>query len=281
MDIENMIAFVTVAELKSVSAAASSMNHLQSNMTAKIKKIENHYQQQLFFRSTRGMELTPEGEKLYRQYKKMLLLWEETEQEMSGRELKLRLGIMQSVISENITKAFSDLYEKYPGMSVTLITGSTENMENEVVEGNIDIAYTFGKSNLQQLRYWPIGTEELVLIGKRAKTAASLAQCLQSETMLILSKNCLYASILQRIYADHGIHLATKTEVGVFETLLSLASLGMGVALISKTKAKEFGVTDFMELPQEYRYIDKFLVTRTNYELSPLERQFFKISQSL
>nr|WP_269847108.1 LysR family transcriptional regulator [Paenibacillus sonchi] len=276
-----MLAFVTVAELKSVSAAAVSMNHLQSNMTSKIKKIENHYRQQLFFRSSRGMELTPEGEKLYRQYKKMLLLWEETEQEMNHRELKLRLGIMQSIISENITKAFSSLYEKYPDMSVTLITGSTEKMEGELIEGNIDLAYTFGKSDLQQLHYWPIGSEELVLVGKRAKTAASLSQCLQSETMLILSKNCLYASILQRIYSAHDIHLASKTEVGVLETLLRLASLGMGVALISKTNVREFGVTDFMELPQEYRYIDKFLVTRTNYELSPLERQFFKISQSL
>ncbi|GMK47030.1 LysR family transcriptional regulator [Paenibacillus glycanilyticus] len=281
MDIENMMAFVTVAELKSVSAAASNMNHLQSNMTAKIKKIENHYRQQLFFRSSRGMELTPEGEKLYRQYKKLLLLWEETEQEMNRRELKLRLGIMQSVISENITKAFTDLYEKYPNMSVTLITGSTEKMEEELIEGNIDLAYTFGKSDLQQLHYWPIGSEELVLVGKRVKTAASLAQCLQSETMLILSKNCLYASILQRIYSAHGSHPASKTEVGVLETLLRLASLGMGVALVSKTTVREFGVTDFMELPQEYRYIDKFLVTRTNYELSPLERQFFKISQSL
>lgn len=281
MDIENMLAFVTVAELKSVSAAAVSLNHLQSNMTAKIKKIETHYRQQLFFRSSRGMELTPEGEKLYRQYKKLLLLWEETEQEMNRRELKLRLGIMQSVISENITKAFSDLYEKYPDMSVTLITGTTEKMEEELIEGNIDLAYTFGKSDMQQLQYWPIGSEELVLIGKRAKTAASLVQCLQSETMLILSKNCLYASILERIYSAHGIHPASKTEVGVFETLVRLASLGMGVALISMTNAKEFGVTDFMELPQEYRYMDKFLVTRTNYELSPLERQFFKMSQSL
>lgn len=57
LDIENMLAFVTVAELKSISAAASSMNHLQSNMTAKIKKIESHYQKQLFIRSSRGMEL--------------------------------------------------------------------------------------------------------------------------------------------------------------------------------------------------------------------------------
>lgn len=50
MDIDNMKAYVTVAELKSLSAAAIKMNHLQSNMTAKIKKIEAHYGQQLFIR---------------------------------------------------------------------------------------------------------------------------------------------------------------------------------------------------------------------------------------
>ena len=33
-----MRAFVSVAELKSISAAATKLNHLQSNMTAKIKK---------------------------------------------------------------------------------------------------------------------------------------------------------------------------------------------------------------------------------------------------
>lgn len=38
MDIDNMKAFVSVAELKSLSAAAVKLNHLQSNMTAKIKK---------------------------------------------------------------------------------------------------------------------------------------------------------------------------------------------------------------------------------------------------
>ncbi len=43
MDIEDMNAFVSVAELKSMSAAAIKLNHLQSNISAKIKKIETHY----------------------------------------------------------------------------------------------------------------------------------------------------------------------------------------------------------------------------------------------
>lgn len=281
LDIENMLAFVTVAELKSISAAASSMSHLQSNMTAKIKKIESHYQQQLFIRSSRGMELTPEGGKLYKQYKKMLLLWEETEQEMNQQEVKLRLGTMQSTIGREITAALANLYKKYPALSVTLKTGTTENIEEELMQGNIDLGFTIGKSDRSQLHYRPSGTEELILIGKKAKSSASLACFLQNETNLILSKNCLYTSILERFCFINGIQQGPRTEVGVFETLLQLASLGMGVALVSKTIAQQFGITDYMELPQQFRYIDKYLVTRQNYKMSPLEKQFFETSHFL
>lgn len=89
VDIENMKAFVTVAELRSISGAAIELNHLQSNMTAKIKKIESHYHQELFIRNSKGVKLTRYGEKLYHQYKKILFLWEETENKMKKNEEKL------------------------------------------------------------------------------------------------------------------------------------------------------------------------------------------------
>lgn len=41
MDIENMKAFNKVAELKSISAAANELHHLQSNMSNKIKISKN------------------------------------------------------------------------------------------------------------------------------------------------------------------------------------------------------------------------------------------------
>jgi DNA-binding transcriptional LysR family regulator len=281
LNIENILAFVTVAELKSISAAASVLNHLQSNMTAKIKKIESYYEQQLFIRSSRGMELTAEGEKLYKQFKKMILLWEETEQEMKQRGMKLRFGTMQSAIGKEITAGLACLYQKYPALSVTLKTGTTERMEDELLQGNIDLAYTIGKSDWAQLQYSPVGAEELVLIGKRAKSGASLLSCLQAETKLILTKDCLYTSILDHICKKNGIEQGPKTEVGVFETMLQLASLGMGVALVSKRIAQQFGAAEYMELPQEYRYIDKYLVTRQNYEMSPLEKQFVETTHFL
>lgn len=70
IDMSDIKSFVTVAELKSISGAAQKLNYLQSNMTAKIKKIENHYKRQLFIRKSKGVELTESGMNLYQQYKK-------------------------------------------------------------------------------------------------------------------------------------------------------------------------------------------------------------------
>ena len=40
IDMSDIRSFITVAEMKSITAAANKLNYLQSNMTAKIKKIE-------------------------------------------------------------------------------------------------------------------------------------------------------------------------------------------------------------------------------------------------
>ncbi|UFJ42670.1 substrate-binding domain-containing protein [Brevibacillus humidisoli] len=61
--------------------------------------------------------------------------------------------------------------------------------------------------------------------------------------------------------------------------MLQLASLGMGITLTSKRIAEQFKATDYFELPPTYRYVEKYLVTRLHYELSPLEKQFVETSQ--
>lgn len=280
MDIDNMKAYVTVAELKSLSAAAIKMNHLQSNMTAKIKKIEAHYGQQLFIRSAKGMELTSEGRKLYRQYKKMLVLWEETELDMSRREMKLRLGTMQSVFGKDLTDALTRLYESHADLSVTLKTGTTLSMEHELIQGNIDLAFTIGKADSPQLSYKKLGTEEMVLIGKRFASGLSLESCLHGENWIILTRDCLYAAILERLYAELDLEKGEVTEVGILDTLLQLTSLGMGISLMSKNIVMQHGFSAYTQLPEPFRYVDKYLVTRAGMSCLPWKKASWKRATS-
>ena len=55
IDISDIRSFVTVAELKSITAAAHKLNYLQSNMTAKIKKIETITNVNFLFASPKAL----------------------------------------------------------------------------------------------------------------------------------------------------------------------------------------------------------------------------------
>lgn len=281
MDIENMKAFVSVAELNSISAAAVKLNHLQSNMTAKMKKIEAHYGQELLIRSSKGVQLTKEGEVLYQQFKKMLLLWEETENKMKKYDPVLRIGTMISVGGRQLAGSLSTLYQMHPNLSVTLKTGSTEYIEEQLLLGNIDIAHAIGSMGNKNTHYEQLGVEEMVIIGEGIGENTRLEEYIEGKSVLILSDKCLYLSILNNMFADMNITRGETIEVGDIQTLVQLASIGMGISLVSKRVAKRFKTGPYLEAPPSYRYVNTYMITRLHHQLTPIEKQFRELSQSL
>ncbi|PER76190.1 LysR family transcriptional regulator [Priestia megaterium] len=281
MDIENMKAFVSVAELRSISAAAMKLNHLQSNMTAKIKKIEMYYNQELFIRNSKGVKLTKQGEKLYHQFKKILHLWEETENKMKKQDEKLRIGTMISVGGTEFSSALNKLYNTYPDLAVTLKTGSTEYIENQVLLGQIDVAYTIGSLNNKKIRYKEVGVEEMVVIGRGIVQHTTFDDYVRQKNILVLSDKCLYMTILHNIYVSLNIEQGDIIEVGDPETLVQFALMGMGISLVSKRIANRYNINNYLEVPSPYRYTDFYLISRLNYEFTPIEKQFIELNNSL
>ncbi|GGJ76485.1 LysR family transcriptional regulator [Virgibacillus salexigens] len=278
MDIENMKAFVTVAELGSISAAAIELNHLQSNMTAKIKKIETHYNQVLFKRNSKGVTLTESGQKLYEQFKKILLLWEETEMKMGKSVEQLRFGTMISIGGAIFSDALDYLYKFYPDLSVTFKTGSTEYLEEQVVLGHLDIAYTIGSLHNKKVQYQKAGLDEMVIIGKDISSVTSFYDYISGKDLITLSNQCLYFSNLDQIYTDYNIEQGKIIEVADFETLVQFSTVGMGIAIVSKHVAKRFNVKNYLEVPSPYKHIDLYLISRRNHQFSHLEEQLIKQS---
>jgi DNA-binding transcriptional LysR family regulator len=281
MDIENMKAFVSVAELRSISGAASKLNHLQSNMTAKIRKIETYYNQELFIRNSKGVKLTKEGEKLYHQFKKILLLWEETENKMKKHDEKLHIGTMISVGGTQFSSALNKLYNTYPDLSVTLKTGSTEYIENQILLGQIDVAYTIGSLNNKRIKYKKVGVEETVIIGRDIDQHTIFDEYVRLKNILILSDKCLYMTILHNICVSLDIQQGEVIEVGDPETLVQFALMGMGISLVSKRIAHRYNISNYLEVPSSYRYTDIYLISRLNYEFTPIEKQFIELNNSL
>lgn len=281
IDMGDIKSFVTVAELKSITAAANKLNYLQSNMTAKIKKIENHYKRQLFIRKPKGVELTESGMNLYQQYKKMIFTWEETENKIYQQEKNLRFGTNTSLGGMRFYPSFSQLYETYPELSITMKTGATGYIEDEILLGNLDIAYVLGHPKQKNIQYIQKADDQLVIIGKNVINHDNLEDCLNHQNILLASEECCYATTLDHIYTDYNLTKGELTHIYDHEALVNFTQLGMGISMIAKSLIKKFNIQYYRETPEQYRDIGFYLIARSEHVFMPIEKQFIGLNDQL
>jgi DNA-binding transcriptional LysR family regulator len=134
LDPDLLRAFLAVAEYRSFTAAAASLNRTQSAVSTQIKRLEDQLGLKLFARSTNSVNLSVAGEGLVSYARRILSLGEEAIERMRQHEIagRVRLGVMDdygSVLMPPILKAF---YNSYPGIELHMETGLTSGMVGRV-----------------------------------------------------------------------------------------------------------------------------------------------------
>jgi DNA-binding transcriptional LysR family regulator len=86
MDIKDLRYFVAVYEEGGFARAGVLLETVQSNVSARIRRLEDVLGVQLFERHRRGVVATDKGEKLYRHAKRVIALLEETPGAVGGKE---------------------------------------------------------------------------------------------------------------------------------------------------------------------------------------------------
>ena len=281
IDISDIKSFITVAEIKSISGAAHKLNILQSNMTAKIKKIENHYKRQMFIRKPKGVDLTDAGLDLYQQYKKVFLIWEDTENQIHQQDKKLKFGTNTSLGATQFSTSLNKLYEYYSNLSITLKTGTTDFIEQEVLSGNIDLGYVYGSAHHKNLQYIGKGQDELVLLCKQQDGPKTIEEALSHQNILSLSDHCCYSVMLNKIYEDFDLPQGNFVHIGDIESLIQFSQLGLGITLATKSLVARHNIDYFIEIPKQYRQIDYYLIARSEHTFTPIEKHFIELNDVL
>src|SRR5579872_5565815 len=94
--------FAAAARLGSITRAAKSLSTVQSNVTARIRLLENELGVQLFHRNHSGITLTPKGHELLPYADQMTALVQKARETVSNSkqvEGILRIGSLQSTAS--------------------------------------------------------------------------------------------------------------------------------------------------------------------------------------
>lgn len=282
MDIENMKAFNKVAELKSISAAANELHHLQSNMSNKIKNIEKQFQTQLFFRHSNGVELTKEGEKIYQQFKKMILLWEETIDIINNEEETISIGITQSSLPMEFNTIIKEFYQQFPNKKLSIVSGSTSELIPKIANRELTIAYVaeLEKENLfqdSQIISQMLSWDKLVFAGNTA--GKSVQKILAEERLYVFSKQCYSYRALAALINDINIPNVSISEINIPETLVEICNNELGIGIIPESIALNYHFLNYETLPTEYASLRKTLIYHADHTISNGEKWLIEKSK--
>lgn len=145
MDIHQLKTFVAVAREGSVTRASELLHLSQPAVSAHIKALEDALDLTLFERTSRGMSLTPDGQRLLAKADQTLGAHRELMDEamrIKGRLTgKLRLGAGSNSDNEAIGRLLTTLAERCPEVEVALEHGTSVEILAGLRSGSLDAGF--------------------------------------------------------------------------------------------------------------------------------------------
>jgi DNA-binding transcriptional LysR family regulator len=223
-------AFLYVVKTKNFSRAAEMLHVTQSTITSRVKALESRFGKPLLHRTTRHVELTGFGMKIFphlakisETIKESVRLAHVTDQ----YDNSFSIGMIESAGHLPIVRALDMIQESFPKTSVYLMTAHSIDVAQAVIEGTIDLGVVYSVPKHPSLVMRKIHTDEIVLVGNSSHASSTH----------VLSKIRVNPQDLVRI--DWSEHFAKwfREEFGpdyVSGTEVANANLALQIILRSK-----------------------------------------------
>lgn len=270
MNVDDLYAFIVVSKEKSFSKAAKRLNYTQSNITAKMKKLEQLYKTKLFFRVRSGVKLTSNGEILLKYAKKIIEQVEQSKNEIIYSAFPsgiLRIGSMETTVAIRLPELLRKYNQTYPEVNIELITGSTDELIHSVLERNIDGAFIAGEVPYSNLSHIEVFRETLVFIAKEQQQFATLDE----QTMIAFKSGCFYRKQFEKKLEQKGILPKRFMELNTLDGIIGCIKAGLGVTMLPKSALNLLDLHDELvpySLTEEEIHIPTMFIYHADYDNS-------------
>jgi DNA-binding transcriptional LysR family regulator len=242
MDLAALTIFRAVVRENGVTRAAQKLNRVQSNVTTRIRQLEETLGTELFVRDGRRLVLTPAGETLLPYAERLLALAEEARHAVSENrpQGRLRLGTMESTAASRLPRVLAAYHRRWPQVTLELATGVTRALIESVRTFEVDAAMMARPIEpdalaAAQFESVPVFREELTLLTPRGQDPAALAQAPAGLTLVAFERGCAYRSYAMRWYEQQGIRPARVLELASYHAIIACVAAGAGVAVAPRS----------------------------------------------
>jgi DNA-binding transcriptional LysR family regulator len=237
MDLVDLHVFRTVVRAGGITRAAEQLHRVQSNVTTRIRQLEEDLAVQLFIREGKRMHVSPAGRTLLGYADRLLDLAREAREAVHQEHPSglLRLGAMESTAAVRLPGPLSEYHRRYPAVTLELRTGNPGQLATAILEGEIDAALAAEPIADAPFEKVPVFDEELVIIAPADHPRIKSARDTREGTILVFEAGCPHRRRLEEWFAHTGEMPGRRVEMSSYHAMLGCVIAGMGVSLLPKS----------------------------------------------
>lgn len=239
MESNDLRVFEAVARLGSITAASDELHTVQSNVTARIRTLEDQLGIALFRRHSRGVVLTPAGERLLPYAVKIANLLKDAANIVGDSATPhghLQIGSLESTAGVRLPPILSAYRRKYPNVNLTLTVGTTGHLIEEVLASRLEGAFVAGPVERAGIVETQVFTEEMVLVtAAKFRSFNEAIRAPQGVNILVLRAGCSYRNRLERLLKEAGVATFGQLEFGTIDGVFGCVSEGLGITMMPRS----------------------------------------------
>lgn len=234
--------FYHVANTLSFSEASKQLFISQSAVSQSIKVLEKKLNQTLFIRSTKRVQLTPEGEILLKHIEPAMNLIKQGENQLLEANTlnggQLRIGASDTICRYYLIPFLKLFHKKYPNVHIKVTNQTSIECAKLLEAGQVDFSITnypnSGLSNTQNVRIVHefydvfVANEEYHKLKGRPVSLKELQTC----PILMLDRKSTTSEFLHSMFQRHQLDLVPEIELNSNDLLIDLARIGLGIAFV-------------------------------------------------
>ena len=286
MTLRHFRIFQAVCRTQSVTRGAEQLNIAQPAVSLAIKELERFYQVKLFERMNRKIYLTEPGRKLLQYVDTVLSQVEESIRVIrdSKPDEKCRFGVNVTIAEGYLPLLLQQLQKEIPQLELQVMVGNSSQIEQHLLQNEIDFAVIDQIRASAGVYAIPLAKELMVAVCHPDYPLPNTLplEGLTGEKLLLREKSSGARKCIDRIFQAKGIEVAPTIESTSFQSLITCAESGLGVAFIpEKLVQPKFQANLLKKLAIEGIKLERhyFMVCHPNKYLTPRFKSAIKFIQ--
>lgn len=242
VSLKQLRAFVTLAQSQSFAEAAELLHLSQPALSTSIKNMEESVGGSLFTRSTRSLELSPEGRRFLPVARRLLADWDQAFDDL-GRTFSLQQGkvsvaVMPSFAMNQFPGALVAFQQRFPDINISVEDVVMELVIDSVRDGSVDLGITFEPEQLDGVAFTPLFVDRFIALLPPDSPLANRQRlawpALMEYPFIAMNRGSWSRATTDRALAAAKVLPDRLIEANQLATIGRMVSVGLGVAVVPK-----------------------------------------------